>query len=442
MAEQQKKMSVVQLTFIVTVNMMGSGIIMLPANMAQVGAISLLSWVVTAIGSLAIAWGFAQAGIFNQRTGGLAAYAEDAYGKDGYFQVFFLYFLSLAIANVAVASSALGYLSAFFPGLSATPVASCISVIALLWLTTVANFGGPSLTGKIGSVTVWGVILPVGFISIGGWFWFSSETFAAAWNPKGVSLLEGMGSSISLTLWAFLGMESASQNASAVENPKRDVPLACMFGTLGAAVVYILSTTVIQGIVPNAELGASTGPFGLAFAKMFNPMVGQIVMGLAAMACVGSLLGWQFTLATTAKDAADTRMFPGIFGRATAAGAPIIGMVIMGVVQSAMALSTISPNLSKQFAALVNLAVVTNVVPYIISLSALFVMMRNAKVEPGTYRLNAVVAVVAMLYSVYALYASGKDAVMGGMLVMGIGYIVYGLIAPRFTPAVATGQAS
>jgi putrescine:ornithine antiporter len=442
MAEQQKKMNVMQLTFIVTVNMMGSGIIMLPANMAQVGAISLLSWLVTAVGSLAIAYGFAQAGIFNQRTGGLAAYAEDAYGKDGYFQVFFLYFLSLAIANVAVASSALGYLAAFFPGLAATPIMSCISVIALLWITTVANFGGPSLTGKIGSVTVWGVILPVGFIAIAGWFWFSSELFSAAWNPKGISLFEGMSSSISLTLWAFLGMESASQNASAVENPKRDVPLACMFGTLGAAAVYILSTTVIQGIVPNAELAESSGPFGLAFAKMFNPMVGQIVMGLAAMACVGSLLGWQFTLATTAKDAADTRMFPAIFGKATAAGAPIMGMVIMGIVQSVMALSTMSPDLSKQFAALVNLAVVTNVVPYIISLSALFVMMRDAKVEPGVLKRNGVVAVVAMLYSVFALYASGKDAVMGGMLVMGIGYIVYGLIAPRFVGAPAAALKS
>ena len=57
MAEQQKKMNVMQLTFIVTVNMMGSGIIMLPTNMAQVGAISLLSWVVTALGSMAIAFG-------------------------------------------------------------------------------------------------------------------------------------------------------------------------------------------------------------------------------------------------------------------------------------------------------------------------------------------------------------------------------------------------
>ncbi len=80
-----------------------------------------------------------------------------------------------------------------------------------------------------------------------------------AWNPKGLSLGEGVDSSISLTLWAFLGMESAAQNSDAVENPKRNVPLACMFGTLGAAVVYILSTTVIQGIVPNAELAESTG---------------------------------------------------------------------------------------------------------------------------------------------------------------------------------------
>ena len=90
-----------------------------------------------------------------------------------------------------------------------------------------------------------------------------------------------MGSSISLTLWAFLGMESAAQNSAAVENPKRNVPLACMFGTLGAAVIYILSTTVIQGIVPNAELAKSTGPFGLAYAQMFNPTVGSIVMALA-----------------------------------------------------------------------------------------------------------------------------------------------------------------
>jgi putrescine:ornithine antiporter len=348
--------------------------------------------------------------------------------------VFYLYFLSLAIGNVAIAISAVGYLAAFVPWLSSTAVATCIGVIALLWLTTIANFGGPSVTGRIGSITVWGVILPVGLLSFFGWFWFSRETFATAWNPQGLGLMTGMGSSIALTLWAFLGMESAAQNSAAVENPKRDVPLACMFGTLGAAVIYILSTTVIQGIVPNAELAKSTGPFGLAFAKMFNPTVGSVVMALAVLACLGSLLGWQFTLSQTAKSASDERMFPAFFSRVNRMGAPIAGMVFMGIVQSLMALSTMSPSLSEQFASLVNLAVVTNVIPYIIALSALPLMMQLAGVRDPKYRRNVFVAVVAMLYSVYAIYASGSEAVLGGMLVLGLGYLIWAFIAPRFAP--------
>ena len=441
--EQKKKMNLMQLTFIVAVNMMGSGIIMLPTNMAQVGAISLLSWIVTAVGSMCIAYGFAQAGVFNSRSGGMAAYAEDAYGKSGYFQVFLLYFVSLAIGNVAIAISAVGYLAGFFPWLSSTPIATTIGVIGLLWLTTVANFGGPSVTGKIGAITVWGVILPVGLLSIIGWFWFSSATFAAAWNPQGMTIAQGMGSSITLTLWAFLGMESAAQNSDAVENPKRDVPLACMFGTLGAAVVYVLSTAVIQGIVPNADLANSTGPFALAYAQMFNPTIGTIVMALAVIACLGSLLGWQFTIASTGKAAAEERMFPAFFAKVNSMGAPITGMIVLGFVQTAFALSTISPTLAEQFGALVSLSVVTNVIPYVVSLSALMVIMKAAKAPQNIFTRNTIIATVAMLYSVFALYASGTDAVMGGMLVLGITYVVWGFIAPRFSaPATSAVPAS
>ncbi len=250
-----------------------------------------------------------------------------------------------------------------------------------------------------------------------------------------------MGSSISLTLWAFLGMESAAQNSSAVEDPKKNVPLACMFGTLGAAVIYILSTTVIQGIVPNAELAKSTGPFGLAYAKMFGPGVGSIIMALAVMACIGSLLGWQFTIAQTAKSAADQRMFPTLFSKVNSVGAPITGMIVLGIAQTCLALSTISPTLSEQFQSLVNLAVVTNVIPYIVALSALMVMMKSAGVPENKYRMNVAIATVAMLYSVFAIYASGKDAVLGGMIVTALGFILWGFLAPRFSaskPRLAT----
>jgi putrescine:ornithine antiporter len=197
---------------------------------------------------------------------------------------------------------------------------------------------------------------------------------------------------------------------------------------------------VIQGIVPNAELAESTGPFGLAFAKMFSPTVGSIIMALAIAACVGSLLGWQFTLSSTAKSAAEGNMFPKAFAKVNSLGAPIAGMIILGVLQTLLALSTISPSLSEQFGALVNLAVVTNVIPYILALSALPVMMKANNVAKNVYTRNMVVTVIAMLYSVYALYASGGDAVMGGMLVMGLTYVIWGFISNRFT-APAPGPA-
>src|ERR1044072_3507664 len=103
--DQPKRMSLIQLTFIVAVNMMGSGIIMLPTHLAQIGAISLLSWIVTAVGSMAIAYCFAQLGVVCPRSGGMSAFSGGAHGKSLFFLASFLYYLSLAIGNVAIAIS-------------------------------------------------------------------------------------------------------------------------------------------------------------------------------------------------------------------------------------------------------------------------------------------------------------------------------------------------
>ncbi len=439
MADSSKKMSLMGLTTLVTVNMMGSGIIMLPASMAQLGAVSLLSWIVTAVGSMAIAYSFAQLGVLCPRSGGMSAYSEEAHGKSSFFMASFLYYLSLAIGNVAIAISAVGYLTPFFPWLGTGAVPLFVGVVGLIWLTTLANFGGPKVTGQIGSITVWGVIIPVGMLCIIGWFYFKPEVLVAAWNPNNKPIGDAIAASIPLTLWAFLGMESAAQNSDAVENPKKNVPLACMLGTMGAAVVYILSTTVIQGIVPNPELAKSSAPFAAVYAQMFNPTVGKIIMALAVIACVGSLLGWQFTLSQTSKFTADGRMFPKFFSKVSAKNAPIIGMLVAGVIQTLMAVSTMSPDATAQFNKLVNLAAVTNIVPYILSISALMVVMYKAKTEEHKFKTNLIAVFVAIFYSIYALYASGMEAVMGGTIVMMIGYLLYGFIAKRFVGQEAPG---
>jgi len=71
------------------------------------------------------------------------------------------------------------------------------------------------------------------------------------------------------------------------------------------------------------------------------------------------------------------------------------------------------------------------------------VMMKSAGVAEAVYRRNTWITVVAMLYSTYAIYASGKDAVLGGTIVLALTFILYGFIAPRFAsqPVAAPARA-
>ena len=172
MSTSQNKMGVVQLTILTMVNMMGSGIIMLPTKLAQVGTISILSWLVTAGGSLALAYAFAKCGRFSKNPGGMGGYAEYAFGKSGNFIANYTYAVSLVIANIAIAITAVGYLAQLMEW-QLSPQQVTMWTIIFVWVTTVANFGGASITGKIGSFTVWGVVIPVVGISIIGWYWFA-----------------------------------------------------------------------------------------------------------------------------------------------------------------------------------------------------------------------------------------------------------------------------
>ena len=141
------------------------------------------------------------------------------------------------------------------------------------------------LTSVVQELRVTSVHSPLGCnYSCGGYFnhrleWFDGSMYVNSWNPHNVPTFEAIGVSISMTLWAFLGLESACANSDAVENPEKNVPIAVLGGTLGAAVIYIVSTNVIAGIVPNLELANSTAPFGLAFAHMFDETIGKVIMG-------------------------------------------------------------------------------------------------------------------------------------------------------------------
>ena len=430
MAKPVKKMDLKRLTIITAINMMGSGIILLPANLAKVGTISVLSWLITTAGATCLAYAFARAGTYSNHGAGMGGYAEYAHKKSGNFMTNYTYFISLVIANVAIAVAVVGYGSNFL-NITLNPWPTAIATVAVLWLASALNFGGPRRTGNISAITVWGVILPLVTLCIVGGFFFSPHLYASAWNPHHYTLLHGLSASIAVTLWAFLGLESACANTGAVENPKKTVPIAVMAGTLIAAVLYIGSTQLIQGIIPGSQLANSTAPFGLVFAHMFNHTIGKIVVGMMVISCFGSLFSWQFTIAEVARSCAADGYFPRLFMRMSRLGAPVVGILVITGFQTLLSFMTVSPTLDSKFTVLLDLSVMTNVIPYLLSMSALVALQTIEKVPRVLAKRGNIVALLATIYSLYALYATGDTAMMWGGIVTFAGWGLYGFMVPR-----------
>ena len=426
MKTTRRKMSLVQLTFVTAANMLGAGIIMLPTKLAEVGTISIISWIITSLGSLALAMTFARCGMFTTKPGGMGGYSEYAFGRIGHFMANYAYAVSIVIANVAIAISAVGY-GAGFLGTSFSPLQTCLYTVALLWIAAALNFSGSRYSGKLSTVTIWGAIIPVLGISLIGWYWFDASIWTSSWNPGNVGFSDAVGNSIALTLWSFLGLESAAVNMDAVENPRRSVPIATFVSTLGVAVIYVASTNVIAGIVPNAEILSSSAPFGLAFSYMLGSTAGKIVMGLMVFSCAGSLLSWQFTLARVFKTSAQRGLFPKVFAKVTDADVPIKGMIVILIMQSFLALMTISPTLAAQFELLANLAVVTNVIRYIRCAAALKSILTKEHIPNEICNRNSSIflAGVSIIYCIYALTTTDGITFFSGCLAAFAGWLIY-----------------
>ena len=154
-------------------------------------------------------------------------------------------------------------------------------------------------------------------------------------------------------------------------------------------------------------------------------------MGLMTLACLGSLLGWQFTVPNIFKAMADEGFIPKVFSDTNSLGAPVKGMLILGVVQTLLGLSAISPSLNEQFEVLVNLATITNLVPYILCMSAVKIIMVCAG-KGDEMGMPMIAATLGTVYSLYACYACGFDACTYGALVTFAGWQLYGYISPRY----------
>jgi len=167
----KKEISLFMATMLVCGNMIGSGVFMLPATLAQVsGPMStIIAWILTTIGSILIAVSFANLGSKYPSTGGAYQYTKEAFGEFAGFLSAWLYWNGSWIGNAAIIVAISSYASSFVPALN-TPLISILFTSGILWAVTILNIVGVKQAGKIQSfVTVFKIGFFALFIIIAFW---------------------------------------------------------------------------------------------------------------------------------------------------------------------------------------------------------------------------------------------------------------------------------
>ncbi len=401
-------------TALVVGSMIGSGVFLLPASLAPYGAASLIGWAITLCGALLLALTFARLAMRWPQTGGPYAYARNAFGELPGFAVAWSYWVSIWCANAAIAVGFAGSIGAVFPALTATPVRAAGCALAALWLCVAINLAGVREAGRMQVFTTVLKLLPLllfGFVAL----WFL-DTSQYALNPSGEPLPHAIQATVALTLWAFLGLEAATVPAGSIADPERTIPRATLLGTLLAGIATILACTSVLGVLPAAQVQASSAPMADAAHALWGPAAGIAVAVVAAVSCFGALNGWVLLSGQVPLAAARDGLLPQRFTRLDKGGTPVFGVIASGVLASALVLANYSHSLVQLFTFSILLSTAATLLPYVVS-SAAWLRSDSGK--------GRVVAALALAYSLYALVGTGAKALLWGAVLVLAGLPLY-----------------
>jgi APA family basic amino acid/polyamine antiporter len=405
--------------------MVGSGIFLLPAALASYGSISLVGWLFTSAGALVLALMFSSLSRAMPANGGPYAYSRAGLGDFAAFWVVWGYWISLLCGNAAIAVAMVGYLAVFVPGLDADGVPGAMAALAAVWILTLVNVSGIRSAGHVQILTTVLKLLPLIAITAAGLFYLEPGHFAVV-NASDKSTLSAISATATLTLWAFLGLESATVPAESVKNARQTIPRATVIGTATVAIIYIASTVAIMGLVPMDVLARSQAPFADAAQALWGDWAAIAVAIGAAISCFGALNGWILLTGKVPMAAARDGLFPAIFGRLSATGMPMIGLIISGVLVTILVATNYTRGLVGLFTFAILLSTLTVLVPYAFSAAAELCLLRQDSLRNGVRRPAAVViAVLAFVYSFWAMAGSGEEVVYLGFLLLMAGVPVY-----------------
>jgi basic amino acid/polyamine antiporter, APA family len=414
-------------------NSIGSGVFLLPASLAPFGLNSVLAWGFTACGAVLLAVVFARLSRAYPAAGGPYAYVQLAFGPLTAFIVAWGYWISIWVGNVSIATGTVSYLSPLLPWIADVPGASAGVTLFFLWLLSFVNWWGIRASGWVQSVTTVLKVLPLLAVAGLGLFVVRSDNVAAA---AGIPLsVGGTTAAATLTLWALLGLESATIPADKVRNPSRTIPRATLLGTVLTALICIVACTTVLLLVPPRTLANSNAPFVDLASQFWGSSAGRLVAVFAVISGFGCLNGWILLQGELPNAMAKSGVFPRVFGRDTARGTPGFAIIFSSILVTLLILVNYQKSMVSVFTFMIKLSTTACLVMYALCSLALLRLQWTGRLASGQLGLPrrgtvplAIVGVTATAYSLWAIVGAGLETVLWGAALLALGVPLYFLI--------------
>ncbi len=401
----KRQLTLFDSTMIMVGIIIGSGIFLTTGIMAEdipSAALILGAWIIGGLLTLAGALTYAELGAAMPEAGGQYVYLREAYGPSFGFLfgwILFLVYMTGGIAGLAVAFAE--YFGYFFPKLSIQNIifvkdldifgytfklslssGKLVGVAAIIFLSLMNIMGtrfGKGIQNvftvvKIGALLA---IIVLGFTAGKG----TPIDFSV--NPTGLSfgaLITGFGLALVAISWAFDGWNNVNFVAGEIKNPKRNLPIALIWGTLIITLLYVLVNYIYLYALPISQMAgveriaekATTALFGGTTAAIISAAVVVSTFG----ALNGSILAGPRVYYAMAKD--------GLFFKRVAKihpkfGTPAFSIVVQGVWASIL-------TLSGTFKQLITYVIFVSIIFWITAAVAVFTLRKKFPDMPRPYK--------------------------------------------------------
>ena len=408
-------------------NVIGTGVFLLPASLAPYGINSLFGWVLTCVGALLLAGVFAQLARAFPCAGGPYMYPRMAFGECVGFLTAWGYLVSLWIGNAAIAIGTVASLAELMPWLKSTVGAPAVAACGLIWCLTLLNWRGVRYAGGFQVATTALKLLPLlAVIALAVWLLATHDVSVIRLEPQPVTL-SAVTASATLTLWALLGLESATVPCDRVIDPQRTIPRATLVGTLIAAVVYIATSAIVLLLIPGSELARSNAPFADVIRMFLGDGPAATLALFTFVSGLGTLNGWILVQGEMPRAMAREGSLPAILARESRFGTPGAGLFITSALITPLVLINYSASMVQIFTFFVLISTSAFLVMYLLCSLAALRLARAGRLGLSGPRQYVVswVAVLAAVYSIWTLYGAGAEAFWWSMALLAAGVPIY-----------------